>query len=324
MSVLVLGAAGQVGSHLRELLPDAICWTRAEADLSKPADVADAIREASPDVIVNAAAYTAVDRAEAEPELAWRVNAESVAAIAGAASGLEVPLLHLSTDYVFDGNADGAYTEHDCARPINVYGRTKLAGELAVTAICSRYWILRASWIFSEFGANFVKTMLRLAEQREQLSVVDDQRGVPTYAGDVAAITAALVERLREGLWERPPVLWERPPGRDRGQEPAPTHRQEPAPTAAGIYHIGDGREVSWFQFASEIFREARAVGLISSAPVLKPIPTSEYPTAARRPMNSTLKPSEWLQTALRVAPDWRRGLRRMLNRLNEQENTPR
>ncbi len=163
MTVLVLGSSGQVARHLRELWPEALFWGRNTLDISDTANLERAILAASPDAVINAAAYTAVDRAETEAQAAWRLNAEAPAAAARAAEALGIPLVHLSTDYVFDGEADVPYAVGAATRPLSTYGRTKLGGELAVASICSRHWILRTSWVFSETGANFVHTMLRLA-----------------------------------------------------------------------------------------------------------------------------------------------------------------
>jgi len=296
VTVLVLGANGQLGRHLRECLPGAIFWSRADADLGDPAALGQAVRRQEPTVIVNAAAHTAVDRAEQEPDLAWRVNAEAPAAMAQAAAELGAVLIHVSTDYVFDGTNSRPYTEADGTSPMNVYGRTKLGGELAVATLCPRHWILRTSWVFSEHGANFVKTMLRLAAERDSVRVVDDQRGRPSYAGDLATLVAALVERLSSDQ------------DGSRADTPQP-----------GTYHTGGGPEVTWCSFARDIFRRASEAGVIGKAPQVIPIPTSEYPTPATRPLNSSLVPNHAFQRLLGVDPDWLAGLDRMLAQLGRQ-----
>jgi dTDP-4-dehydrorhamnose reductase len=285
MRVLVLGATGQVGYHLRLLLPSAIFWDRARIDLAHADPLEQAVLALRPSAILNAAAYTAVDRAETEAALAWRVNAEAPAALARAARQLDVPLVHLSTDYVFDGAAASAYRETDAVAPINVYGRTKLAGELAVASLCQRYWMLRTSWVFSEHGANFVKTMLRLARERDTLTVVDDQHGCPTYAGDLAAIMIALVNKPGIAL-------------------------------PYGLYHVAGGVPTTWRRFAERIVVRAQAAGLLKQVPRVLPISTHDYPTPARRPMNSILAAAPALQQATGVNPDWQAGLDRMLSRL--------
>ncbi len=290
MTTLVLGSNGQVGRHLRTLLPDAAFWTRADADLTDPTAVGQAVRRTAADVVVNASAYTAVDRAEADAETAWQVNAASVAAIAAAVADRDAAFVHISTDYVFDGRRDSPYLADDATAPLGVYGRTKLAGELAVQSLCPRHWIVRTSWVFSEFGGNFVKTMLRLAGERDTLQVVGDQRGRPSDARDVARLLAALVSQL------------------ERGREPEP-----------GVYHSGGGPETTWHAFAEEIFRRALALGLIAAAPQVREISTAEYPTPAKRPMNAVLEPSGEFQAQLGIRPDWTSGVDRVLRALQEQ-----
>jgi dTDP-4-dehydrorhamnose reductase len=287
MTVLVLGYSGQLAAHLRQLLPDATYCGRAALDLSQPARVAGAIEALKPHAIVNAAGYTAVDKAEQEPGLAWRINAESVAAAASAASTLDVPFVHVSTDYVFDGRKPTDYVEDDPVSPLGVYGATKLAGELAARALCRKCWILRASWVFSEHGANFVKTMLQLAATRDELRVVADQRGRPTYAGDLAALIASLVRQTNMEQRLR-----------------------------FGTYHAVGGPVVSWHEFARSIVEQAFARGMIPKRVPVRGITTADYPTAARRPPNSALQPSDALEQATGIVVDWRRGLSAALEKL--------
>jgi len=286
MSVLVLGSGGQLAQHLREVLQKAQFWGRNERSLEDPAGVEAALLNASPSVIVNAAAYTAVDKAEDEPAAAWRINAEGAASAARAAAKLGVPIIHVSTDYVFDGRSDRPYREADATQPINVYGRTKLAGELAVISLCSKHWILRTSWVFSELDGNFVTTMLRLANERDRLRVVADQRGRPTYAGDLARVIAALVAGQT-----RQAVPW-------------------------GIHHLSGGNATSWHHFAEHIIAIGYERGLIKEAPHVDAIATADYPTRARRPANSILEPSRVLAQALEVQPDWQAGVEEVLARL--------
>jgi dTDP-4-dehydrorhamnose reductase len=286
MTVLVVGDSGQLASHLKTELPDATYRGRESLDLANPAAVGDAVEAAHPSAIVVAAAYTAVDKAESERALAWLVNVEAVAAIARTAAALDVPLLHISTDYVFDGRREGAYVVDDPVRPLNVYGVTKLAGELAVQALCMKHWLLRTSWVFSEHGTNFVKTMLRAAQGRQTLKVVADQRGRPTYAGDLARLIAEILRRRGTG-----------------------------GALAYGTYHAVGGPAVSWHDFALAIFAAAQRHGLLRERPVVRPIPTAEYPTAARRPMNSVLAPSVELD-ALGVSFDWTRALDQVVEKL--------
>lgn len=285
MSVLVIGGNGQLGRHLREALDGAQFWDRSVIDVSDAALLEQRLAEVRPDAIVNATAYTAVDKAETEGDLAWRVNAEAPAAMARAAQRLEVPFLHVSTDYVFDGTQAGGYTEADAVNPLSAYGRSKLGGELAARSLCSRHWILRASWVFSEHGHNFPKTMLRLARERDELRVVDDQRGRPTYAGDLAACIAGILASTRGGA----PLPW-------------------------GLHHVGGGPVVSWKEFAVAILQRATAEGvLVGRSPIVTGITTEEYPTPAVRPRNSVLLTRAQTASLVSVPFDWERGLARML-----------
>lgn len=286
MNVLVLGSRGQLACHLRELLPHARYWGQRERDLADSAATEAAIVEAAPDVIVNAAAYTAVDKAEEDAEMAWRVNAEGAAAAARAAARLDVPLIHVSTDYVFDGTSDRPYRDTDPVRPLNVYGCTKLAGELAVTSICARHRVLRTSWVFSELAGNFATTMLRLGNDRDRLRVVADQRGRPTYAGDLARVIVSLLDDANGSG-----VGW-------------------------GTYHLSGGEAVSWYEFAVRILSSAQDAGLVRRKPAIDAIATSDYPTRARRPMNSVLEPSRGLVEVLGFEPDWTAGVAAVLVRI--------
>ena len=286
MTTLVLGSSGQLASHLKQLLPEATCWGHAQCDLNDLVFAREAVERFRPDCIVNAAAYTAVDRAEDEPARAWQLNAEAVAAMSEVASARGIPFVHISTDYVFDGTCSREYEVGDPQNPINVYGRTKLAGELAATTLCKDHFVFRVSWLFSEFGHNFVRTMLRLGAERESLSIVDDQRGIPTYAGDLARAVAASVNAGTSG-----------------GLEP-------------GVYHVTGGRPVSWYQFAERIFATARQLGILQRTPELRPIPTQEYPTPAKRPLNSVLKPSAEIDSRLGVSLDWESHVADVLRRL--------
>ncbi len=291
MSVLVVGGNGQLGRHLRAELAEATFWDRSVADLAHPGDLQERIIAAAPKAIVIAAAYTAVDKAESESELAWRVNAEAPAIIARAAHALDVPLVHISTDYVFDGSKPDGYTEEDGTRPLGQYGRSKLGGELAIASLCRKHWILRTSWVFSEHGHNFVKTMVRLAREREELRVVEDQRGQPTYAGDLARCIVALLGT--------------------RDSQDAPPW---------GVLHVGSGPVVSWREFADTILSRALAFNLPLRARRVAGITSLEYPTPARRPQNSVLISnaawSRWCQDPF----DWQRGLDHVLRTLAEAQ----
>lgn len=282
MSVLVVGSTGQLAQHLRELLPSALFWSRTDADLSQPEALERKVLDAKPTFIINAAAYTAVDKAESDRDVAWRVNAESPAALARAGASLAAPLVHVSTDYVFNGAGDAPYDESTSVGPLGIYGLSKLGGELAVRTLHDKHWILRTSWVFSEHGANFVKTMLRLARDRDELRVVADQRGRPTYAGDIAA---AIVGLLRE-----------------------------PAAVPYGTHHATGGSAVSWYEFATQIIGRAHERGLLTKKPAIHPIPSSSYPTPAKRPLNSVLVPSAALARLARF--DWDSALDRTLAKL--------
>ena len=287
MTVLVLGATGQVGQSLAERLPQATFVTRDQADLNRPESLDQFVAELAPTFIVNAAAYTQVDRAEEEVAVAQRVNAEAPAVLAGLASRLEVPFLHLSTDYVFDGSNDRPYLETDAPNPINVYGRTKLAGEQAVLQQAPPFhWILRTSWVFSGYSSNFVKTVVRLAAEREVLTMVADQFGKPTFAGDIARVIAEIIDRCRRKV-----------------------------PLESGLYHLASARATTWYEFAQQIVRQAAGLGLIKEVPV-KPITTAEFPTPAARPLYSVLDTEKLDRALQRPAPDWGPGLEQALQSL--------
>ena len=260
--VLITGAAGQVGTALaRHAWPEGwrpVALTRAELDLLDPAAIAAAVASRPWAAVINAAAYTAVDKAEAEPVLAWRVNALAPAALAAACGQAGVPLVHVSTDYVFDGSKPDAWAPDDPTGPLGVYGASKLGGEWAVRTGCPRHAIVRTAWVVSACGANFVKTMLRLGADRPTLRVVADQRGSPTAAADLAAALAAMAMRLAE---------------------------DSRAPT--GVWHFSNGGATTWHGFATEIFAQSGARG--GPSPAVEPIATADFPTPARRPANSLL-----------------------------------
>lgn len=290
MRVLIAGARGQVGHELLRLAPDdfLVCGLDSVAlDITDAASVTRAVAEYDPQLIVNAAAYTAVDRAESEAERAWAVNCDGVASLAIEAEQLGIPLLHISTDYVFAGDAVEPYREDDPAGPTGVYGSSKLAGEQAVVANCRRHIILRTSWVFGSHGNNFVKTMLRLGREREELSVVADQHGCPTSAVSIARLLWALAVRYRE----MGDLRW-------------------------GLYHFCGRPACSWHEFAVEIFRQAVELGVLSRAPRVRAISTVEYPTLARRPAWSVLDCSKLHEVFGFEQADWRDELRVMLRAL--------
>ncbi|AYC34807.1 dTDP-4-dehydrorhamnose reductase [Pseudomonas cavernae] len=290
MRVLVTGARGQVGHELLRHVPDGFAaqgLSSAELDISDAAQVAETVKRLRPQLIINAAAYTAVDKAESEPERAYAVNRDGVAHLARAAADSGIPLLHISTDYVFAGDADRPYRETDPTAPSGVYGASKLAGELALAEHCPQHLVLRTSWVFGAHGNNFVKTMLRLGREREELAVVADQRGCPTSAASIAAALWQLAGQYRNAGALR----W-------------------------GVYHFSGAPACSWHEFAVEIFRQAHALGLLARAPRVKAIATRDYPTAAKRPAWSVLDCSQLIHSHGISPADWRQDLHRVLQEL--------
>ena len=278
MRVLVFGQTGQVARELQRLLPDATYLGRDQADLSDPAACAAAIAGGTWDAVINAAAWTAVDKAEAEEAAATVVNGAAPGAMARACAARDIPFLHVSTDYVFDGSGDRAFAVDGPTAPLGAYGRSKLAGEREVQAAGGRWLILRTSWVFSAHGSNFVKTMLRLGAERESLNVVADQIGGPTPAADIAAALVTMARAMAAGQ-------------------------------AGGIQHFSGAPDVSWADFARAIMAGA---GLSCR---IEDIPSSAYPTPARRPLNSRLDCSALRAFGL-SRPDWRVGLSDVLKEI--------
>jgi dTDP-4-dehydrorhamnose reductase len=286
VKLLVTGANGQVGCELRQSLAplgEVIALDRAACDLARPAEVARILRAATPDIIVNAAAYTAVDRAEQEEELATLINGTAVGEIAQAARQLGALLIHYSTDYVFDGRKDAPYAEDDVPSPISAYGRSKLAGERAIAQCGGRYLIVRTSWIYAARGHNFLKTVLRLARERDELRIVDDQIGAPTWARDLAAATAVMTRQARQEI------------ARDDFE--------------SGLFHVTGSGATSWFIFAQAAVKQAEQSGLLARKSKIVPIASSEYPVAATRPKNSRLSGAR-VRNRFRIAlPEWEQSL---------------
>ncbi len=279
MRIAVTGATGQVATSLVERAGpgvEIVALGRPAFDLTDRAAVLAGLEAARPDVIVNAAAYIAVDKAEAEEALALRVNGDGAGHVAEAAERLGVPLLHLSTDYVFDGALDRPYREDDPTGPTGSYGRSKLAGEKEVARRCENSVILRTAWVYSPFGANFVRTMLRLGETREEVGVVADQRGNPTSALDIADGLITIAARVKA----------------------------DSSPRLRGIFHMTGSGEASWADFAETVFREAEARGRRPTR--VKRIATADYPTPARRPANSRLDNEKLARVYGFGLPDWR------------------
>lgn len=290
-SVLVAGRSGQVARALAELeTPDLafVCVGRPDLDLARLGEIQariDAlVGRLRPLALVNAAAYTAVDRAEAEPDVAWALNRDAAGELARAAARHGLPLLHLSTDYVFSGAKDGAYVETDPTGPLSIYGRTKLGGDAAVAAAGGPSAILRTGWLFGPVGSNFLTTMLQLAAERETVRVVADRWGTPTFAPDLAEAIAVVLRVLIE------------------------------TPQACGVYHVVAGGETSWAGFAEEIFRQSARLGGPSAR--VERITSSDYPTPAPRPVNSRLSPALFESRFRHALAPWQDGVARCLRRL--------
>ena len=277
--ILVFGKTGQVATELQRL-SGVIALGRDDVDLSDPAGCAVAIRERAPQAVINAAAYTAVDRAEYEEHLATVINGDAPTAMATACAALRIPLVHISTDYVFNGTGNTPYCPDDVTEPQNAYGRGKLAGEIGVSKSGANYAIMRTSWVVSSHGVNFVKTMLRLSETRDALNVVADQIGGPTPAKDIAAACLQMAQQLVQ------------------------------EPSKSGIYHFSGAPDLSWAEFAAEIFVQTNRFVTIT------PIPSAEYPTPAKRPLNSRLDCRSMERVFGIARPNWQDGLKEILKDL--------
>ncbi len=288
MKVLVFGCNGQLGQSLSDSVPERtelFGLSPSDADITDSSSVRDSMQEIKPDVVINAAAYTAVDKAEDEPEVAKAVNVEGPRNIATVANEIGARLIHISTDFVFDGNSSTPYSAEAETNPLNTYGRTKRDGELAVLQESSASAVVvRTSWLYSRYGNNFVKTMLRLMEERDELGIIADQFGTPTWASSLVEIIWAFAD--------------------------APQHR--------GVFHWSDHGETNWYEFAVAIQEEALSCGLLKKAIPVHAITTDDYPAAALRPRYSVLDCSA-TQAALEIQPtDWRSNLRKMLKGMAE------
>lgn len=285
MKILITGQHGQVSHALQQRLPDLgelIVLGRDQLDLVNPDQIREQIRSHRPNLIINAAAHTAVDQAESEPDVAFAINAIAPGILAEEAKALGIPLIHYSTDYVFDGSKPAPYTETDAPNPLGVYGQSKLAGEQAIAAVGGEYLILRTSWVYSDHGKNFLLSMQRLLQEKPHLRIVADQIGAPTWAGTIALSTRALIERWQAGQagdW--------------------------------GVYHLTAQGETSWFGFAQAIGEHLRAQG--KACAELEAIPSSAYPTPAKRPLNSRLDCSRLQQQWHVSLPQWQDALRECL-----------
>lgn len=290
MKIAVVGREGQIAHSLRTIGRARGLYVfaagRAEVDVTRPETVGEFLDRVKPDVVVNAAAYTDVDKAESDSEHAFLVNATGAGEVARLCSEIKRPLVHISTDFVFDGSRRTPYIENDAVLPLSVYGASKAAGEMAVRHALGQHIIIRTSWVYGAHGSNFVKTMLRLGAERPELGVVTDQRGSPTSAADIADAILRIAQRL---VSLPDPILW-------------------------GTYHLTGAYETSWHGFAAEIFRQAAVRG--ATVPLLKSITTAEYPTLARRPAYSVLDNTKFISTFGFGLPDWRASLAGCLSEL--------
>ena len=293
MNILLFGKTGQVGWELQRALAPLGNLIALDVhskdycgDFSNPEGIAETVRNIKPDVIVNAAAHTAVDKAESEPEFAQLLNATSVEAIAKEAAKIGAWVVHYSTDYVFPGDGETPWSETDATAPLNVYGQTKLDGEKALQDNCPNHLIFRTSWVYAGKGNNFAKTMLRLAKERKELSVINDQVGAPTGAELLADCTA---HAIRVAMLK---------------------------PEVAGLYHLVASETTTWYDYAALVFEEAQKAGVELAIEKLNAVPTTAYPTPARRPHNSRLNTMKFQQNFNLVLPAWQVGVKRMLAEL--------
>ncbi len=299
MKILLFGKGGQVGwelqralSPLGELIALDNDSTELCGDFTNLAGLAQTVRSVCPDVIVNAAAHTAVDKAESEPDLARTINALAPEVLAREAATLGAWLLHYSTDYVFDGSGSTPWVETDPTGPLSVYGRNKLESETLITQACPRHLIFRTSWVYAARGGNFAKTMLRLAQERDKLTVINDQIGAPTGADLLADVTAHAIRQVKQG--------------------------DDLADSCAGIYHLVASGETSWFEYAKHVLAQAQLVqpAIKIKATEVLPVPTSAFPTPARRPHNSRMNTGKLQRVFGLTPPPWQTGVNRMLDEI--------
>lgn len=292
--ILLTGKNGQLGQDLQPLLRslgDLIALGKEELDLSNPDQIREAINNHQPDLIINAGAYTAVDQAEREPELAHAINGDAPTILAQCAQQIGARLFHISTDYVFDGQNNQPYTEQDSPNPMGVYGKSKLAGEAGIQNHCNNYIIVRTAWVYGTYGKkNFVKTMLRLGNEREELNVVSDQVGTPSWTYDIAQAIVGLISNL-------------------------------PASPRQEIYHFTNSGVASWYDFSVAIFEEAKGFDFPLIIKRVSPISTAEYPTPAQRPPYSVLSGEKIAKVLGTRPPQWRVSLRKMLTQLAKENS---
>ena len=296
MKIVLLGKNGQVGwelqrslSYLGQVIALDVDSVEGCGDFTQPENLVATLHAMQPDVIVNAAAHTAVDKAESETELAFQINAHTVESIAKAAQQLDCWLVHYSTDYVFDGSGTSPWMEEDTPAPLNVYGESKLAGEQAIQRHCSKYLIFRTSWVYSARGHNFARTMLRLAQNHARLTVINDQYGAPTSAELLADCTAHAIN-----------VAFKQP-------------------QVAGLYHLVASGETTWYHYAQFVFTFAQQHGINLQVTEVEPVDSSAYPTPAQRPHNSRLATEKFTATFGYQLPDWQHGVQRMLHEITEK-----
>ncbi len=286
MKILITGAQGQVGQEFVALnRSDLICLSRSECDITDLPNLKSAIKRYQPNFIINTAAYTAVDKAETEIDLAYQINRDGVANLAMLCKQHNIPLIHISTDYVFDGNKKSAYLETDLPNPQSVYGASKLSGEQALIQLHEQYIILRVSWVFGQFGKNFVKTIIRLAKEREELKIVADQLGCPTSAHSIAEVALTIVEHINQGK------------------------------TSWGVYHYCNLKPTNWFEFAQKIVAEAKKYKSLAVQNMI-PITTADYPTPAKRPANSVLNCQKFQAEFGIISANWERELAKVVRTL--------
>jgi len=292
MKILITGSTGQLSQALQTALAGegkVLALGHKVMDLTKPMQIRQQVRLLRPDLIINAAAYTAVDPAQGDRDQAYAVNATGPEVLAEEAAALGVPLIHYSTDYIFDGRKPEPYHEEDEPRPLSIYGASKLAGEQAIQAVGGQHLILRTSWVYSLHGRNFLLTMQRLLQERDTLSVVDDEVGAPTWAGTIAAVTADMVRKWRTGTGG-----------------------------PSGLYHLTATGETSWYGFACSIAQNLERQGLLRAR--LEPILSADYPTAAERPLNSRLNCARLQRDWGVVLPDWEAALHQCLANANAHQ----
>lgn len=290
MRVLITGAHGQLGHELLRLVPDGfqvVGMSSTDLDITDSVKVTAVVEQLKPKLVINAAAYTAVDKSESEPERAWAINCNGIANLALVAERIGIPVFHISTDYVFSGNTQEPYREADKTIPASVYGASKLDGEKQLLTHCSRHLILRTSWVFGAHGNNFVKTMLRLGQEREQLGVVADQYGCPTSAASIANALWILANQYRD----QGALQW-------------------------GIYHFSGVPVCTWYDFALKIFQQAHELKVLPRVPEVHAITTVDYPTPAKRPTYSVLDCSKLKQLYGIESSDWRGELGNVLQQL--------